>query len=120
MSALSRRDRSIDRFRRLPPAFERQNSLNFWSDKPEFLFILICHRPHERGPDRRSQTGQRWRDNLEQLALTVAEACAAARIGRTTLYEAIKCGDLVAAKYGRKTLIQASGLAARFVERLRG
>jgi hypothetical protein len=42
---------------------------------------------------------------LEQLALTVAKACAAARIGRTTLYEAIKRGDLVAAKYRRKTLI---------------
>jgi excisionase family DNA binding protein len=47
---------------------------------------------------------------LEQLALTVAEACAAARIGRTTLYEAIKNGDLVAAKYGRKTLIRVDDL----------
>jgi excisionase family DNA binding protein len=47
---------------------------------------------------------------LEQLALTVAEACAAARIGRTTLYEAIKSGDLVAAKYGRKTLIRVDDL----------
>lgn len=47
---------------------------------------------------------------MEQLVLTVAEACAAARIGRTTLYEAIKCGDLVAAKYGRKTLIRVDDL----------
>jgi excisionase family DNA binding protein len=47
---------------------------------------------------------------VEQLALTVAEACAAARIGRTTLYEAIKRGDLVAAKYGRKTLIRVDDL----------
>jgi|GEM_PF-260284 excisionase family DNA binding protein len=47
---------------------------------------------------------------LEQLALTVAEACAAARIGRTTLYEAIKKGDLVAAKYGRKTLVRVDDL----------
>ena len=47
---------------------------------------------------------------MEQLALTVAEACAAARIGRTTLYEAIKRGDLVAAKYGRKTLIRVDDL----------
>lgn len=47
---------------------------------------------------------------MEQLALTVAEACAAARIGRTTLYEAIKNGDLVAAKYGRKTLIRVDDL----------
>lgn len=47
---------------------------------------------------------------MEQLALTVAEACAAARIGRTTLYEAIKRGDLIAAKYGRKTLIRVDDL----------
>lgn len=47
---------------------------------------------------------------MEQLALTVTEACAAARIGRTTLYEAIKSGDLVAAKYGRKTLIRVNDL----------
>lgn len=47
---------------------------------------------------------------MEQLALTVAEACAAARIGPTTLYEAIKSGDLVAAKYGRKTLIRVNDL----------
>lgn len=47
---------------------------------------------------------------MEQLALTVAEACAAARIGRTTLYEAIKRGDLVAAKCGRKTLIRVDDL----------
>lgn len=54
---------------------------------------------------------------MEQLALTVAEACAAARIGRTTLYEAIKRGDLVAAKYGRKTLIRVSDLR-NWLERL--
>lgn len=47
---------------------------------------------------------------MERFALTVAEACAAARIGRTTLYEAIKRGDLVAAKYGRKTLIRVDDL----------
>ncbi len=54
---------------------------------------------------------------MEQLALTVAEACAAARIGRTTLYEAIKSGDLVAAKYGRKTLIRVEDLRS-WLERL--
>lgn len=47
---------------------------------------------------------------MEQLALTVSEACAAARIGRTTLYEAIKSGDLVAAKCGRKTIIRVDDL----------
>jgi excisionase family DNA binding protein len=47
---------------------------------------------------------------MEQLALTVTEACAAARIGRTRLYEAIKNGDLVAAKFGRRTLIRVDDL----------
>jgi excisionase family DNA binding protein len=47
---------------------------------------------------------------MEQLAFTISEACNAARIGRTTLYEAIKRGDLVAAKYGRKTLIRVDDL----------
>lgn len=42
--------------------------------------------------------------------MTVAEACTAARIGRTALYEAIKSGDLVAAKFGRKTLIRTEDL----------
>ncbi len=49
--------------------------------------------------------------------MTVAEACAAARIGRTALYEAIKNGDLVAAKFGRKTLIRAEDLR-RWLESL--
>ena len=49
---------------------------------------------------------------MEQLALTISEACAAARIGRTSLYEAIKRGELVAAKYGRKTLVRTADLRA--------
>ena len=41
----------------------------------------------------------------EPLAFSVAEACSAARIGRTSLYEAIRCGRLRAVKHAKRTLI---------------
>ena len=39
------------------------------------------------------------------LAYTISEACLSGRIGRTTLYGAIRAGDLRAVKLGRRTLI---------------
>jgi excisionase family DNA binding protein len=47
---------------------------------------------------------------MEQLALTVAEACAAARVGKTVLYQAIASGALVARKRGRRTLVLPADL----------
>jgi excisionase family DNA binding protein len=52
-----------------------------------------------------------WENNMcEKLAYTVAEACSAASIGRTSLYQAIKDGRLQAIKQGRRTLILSEEL----------
>jgi excisionase family DNA binding protein len=51
------------------------------------------------------------------LAFTVAEACEQAGTGRTTLYEAIRTGNLRAVKNGRRTIILAHDLQ-RWLESL--
>jgi len=54
----------------------------------------------------------------EQLAHTINEACTLARVGKTSLYAAIRRGDLVARKLGKKkTLILESDLR-RWIEQL--
>jgi excisionase family DNA binding protein len=51
------------------------------------------------------------------LALKISEACAAARVGRTALYQAIQRGELPARKRGKSTLILVDDLR-RWVESL--
>jgi excisionase family DNA binding protein len=50
-------------------------------------------------------------DNVK-LALGVAEAAKAAGVGRTTLFEAIRKGEIAAKKVGRRTIITTDELHA--------
>jgi excisionase family DNA binding protein len=47
-----------------------------------------------------------------KLAYRITEACQVVGVGRTTLYSAIKRGDLQTAKVGRRTIILAGDLQA--------
>jgi excisionase family DNA binding protein len=47
---------------------------------------------------------------MTPIALTIAEACAAARVGRTRLYDSLRSGELVGRKHGKRTLILSEDL----------
>jgi excisionase family DNA binding protein len=51
------------------------------------------------------------------FAYSIAEACAVARAGRTSIYQAIKSGELIARKRGRRTLILSDDLR-RWLDKL--
>jgi excisionase family DNA binding protein len=42
---------------------------------------------------------------MSSLCYSIGEACAAARAGRTAVYQAIRAGQLTARKRGRRTII---------------
>jgi excisionase family DNA binding protein len=47
---------------------------------------------------------------MKSFAFTISEACAAARVGRTTIYGAISSGQLRAVKLNRRTLVLVADL----------
>lgn len=49
---------------------------------------------------------------MDPIALTIGEAVAASRTSRTAIYAALKRGELVARKRGKRTLILADDLRA--------
>lgn len=48
----------------------------------------------------------------QREGLSIADACTVAGIGRTKIYQAIADGELVARKYGKRTLILRTDLQA--------
>ena len=56
-------------------------------------------------------------NQIAQMAMKINEACGASRCGRTTIYDAIKRGELRALKRGKSTLILESDLR-RWLESL--
>jgi excisionase family DNA binding protein len=51
-------------------------------------------------------------NQIAPMALKISEVCSASRCGRTTIYEAIKQGELRAVKRGKSTLILEGDLRA--------
>jgi excisionase family DNA binding protein len=54
----------------------------------------------------------------DRLAYTINEAAAASGLGRTTIYELIKRGELPRAKVGARTLIRRQDLEAMLERKL--
>lgn len=54
---------------------------------------------------------------MSNIAMTIAEAVKASGLSRTSIYGALKRGDLTAMKAGRRTLIRHAELTA-YLDRL--
>jgi excisionase family DNA binding protein len=90
-----------------------ENSLSVYCKYPMSSLKLAMMRANS--PDHSRPTDEDAMDT--PLAYSIAEACTAARTGKTVLYEAIKLGTLRAVKRGRRTLVLPSDLRD-WVERL--
>lgn len=57
-------------------------------------------------------TGRKVGAPASKVAHSIDGACEAADVGRTSIYEAIRSGDLIARKLGRRTVILDDDLRA--------
>jgi excisionase family DNA binding protein len=80
---------------------ERRRLLNAWGQFTCSDCKPPAHPRHPQGPQLRQQSGQDERRKF----LTIRAACHRYACGKTTIYELIKSGDLVARKLGTKTII---------------
>ena len=47
---------------------------------------------------------------MDQITISVAEACRASGLGRTTIYELLRAGKITSRKVGERRLIDAASL----------
>src|SRR5262249_27029722 len=72
---------------------------------------FVVHQVNHDARDVRRRTGgcrqreDRWMINTQSLAVSIAEAVRLTGIGRSSLYEAIRRGDLPIRKSGRRTVL---------------
>jgi excisionase family DNA binding protein len=77
---------------------------------------------HNSRPEKRHrELGNEQNGEQELIALRayrICDVCRLTGLGRTTIYAAIKSGDLIACKYGRSTIVLAEDLET-FLQGLR-
>jgi excisionase family DNA binding protein len=77
--------------------------IDFFLGSRHFMAAGVRQRDHRQLPTTASH-------EMEKIAFNLPEACQALGLGRTTLYAAIKIGELKAVKAGRRTLITREAL----------
>ena len=72
----------------------------------------MCANPSNTNGDPPTEEGTNSRVAVQRRALSIADVCRECGLGRTSVYAAIRAGELVARKYGRRTIVLADDLVA--------